>query len=230
MVAEKQAGSRGNFGCRLTDGGETGYLPAMPKDWEQHYRDSHTPWDRGGPAPPLSEWLEAHPDEISGRVMVPGCGIGHDVRAIAAACEKAAVVGLDISPTAVEQARALEPAGSERYRHGDLFDLPEGMLDSFDWVFEHTCFCAIDLDRREDYVRAVWTALRPGGQLLGLFYLDPYKDGHLAGGSSPHGCSRKELKDLFEASGRFLIREMYVPDRAYSGREGREVVAWMKRA
>lgn len=201
----------------------------MSRDWEDLYRESHTPWDRGAAAPPLIRWLEAHPDEINGRVMVPGCGIGHDVRAIAAAREGAEVVGLDISPTAVEKARGVEPVGEERYRQGDLFDLPEGMLDAFDWVIEHTCFCAIDRDRRGDYVRAAWTALRPGGQLLGVFYLNPYDDEHAPGGTPPHGCSEPELKELFEATGRFRIREMHLPDRAYPGREGRELVVWMRK-
>ena len=201
----------------------------MPNDWEQHYRESHTPWDRGEPAPPLIHWLETHPDEMSGRVLVPGCGIGHDVRAIARVRPRASVVGLDISPTAVKQARTIAPAGVERYRDGDLFDLPEGMLDSFDWVFEHTCFCAIDRESRGDYVRAVWTALRPGGQLLGVFYLDPYSEGHSPGEDPPHGCSLEELRELFEASRRFRICETNLPERAYPGREGREIVVWMKR-
>jgi SAM-dependent methyltransferase len=201
----------------------------MQPDWEQHYRDQFTPWDKGVPAPPLVDWLAAHPGEISGRVLVPGCGLGHDARAIAASHQDAEVVGLDLSPTAVAMAREIPPVNGERYKEGDLFDLPEGMLAAFDWVWEHTCFCAIDPTMREDYVRAVWTALRPGGQLLGVFYLDPYDDEHQPGGGPPHGSSQAELEERFVKSGRFEMVEQFVPANAYPGREGRELLVRMRR-
>lgn len=201
----------------------------MQPDWEQHYRDEHTPWDKGEPAPPLVDWLAAHPGEMTGRVLAPGCGLGHDVRAIAGADPAAELVGLDISPTAVKLAREIPPVNEERYREGDLFDLPEGMLEAFDWVWEHTCFCAIDPDRRDDYVLAVWTALRPGGQLLGVFYLDPYDDEHQPGGGPPHGCTLEELAARFESGGRFEIVETHRPTSSYDGRENRELLVRMRR-
>ena len=40
-----------------------------------------------------------------GDVLVPGCGSGHDVRAIAAASPIAQVVGLDVAPSALDRAR-----------------------------------------------------------------------------------------------------------------------------
>lgn len=201
----------------------------MDTDWEQHYRDRFTPWDKGAPAPSLVDWLAAHPGEMRGRVMVPGCGLGHDARAIAASHPEAEVVGLDISPTAVAMARELPAVGTERYKEGDLFDLPEGMLAAFDWVWEHTCFCAIDPALRDAYVRAVWTALRPGGQLLGVFYLDPYDDDHQPGSGPPHGASLAEIEERFVNSGRFEISEHFVPAHAYPGREGRELLVRMRR-
>ncbi|MCB1232082.1 MAG: methyltransferase [Verrucomicrobiae bacterium] len=200
----------------------------MQPDWDQHYLDEHTPWDKGEPAPPLVNWLAAHPGEMTGRVMVPGCGLGHDVRAIASE-PGTEVVGLDLSPTAVKMAREIPQIHRERYKEGDLFDLPEGMLAAFDWIWEHTCFCAIPPELRDDYVRAVWTALKPGGQLLGVFYLDPYDDEHQPGGGPPHGSSQEELIDRFEKSGRFEIVERQVPADAYEGRENRELLVRMRR-
>lgn len=170
-----------------------------------------------------------HPGELRGRVLAIGCGLGHDVRALAASHPGVEAVGLDLSPTAVAMAREIPTVNAERYKEGDLFDLPEGMLEAFDWVWEHTCFCAIDPDRREDYVRAVWTALRPGGQLLGVFYLDPYDDEHQPGGGPPHGTSLAELEERFVQSGRFEIIDHAVPQTAYEGREGRERVVRMRR-
>ncbi len=201
----------------------------MQPDWDQHYQEKHTPWDKGEAAPPLIDWLADHAGKMVGRILVPGCGLGHDVRAIAAASAQAEVVGLDISPTAVNLAREFPEVSIERYREGDLFDLPEGMLEAFDWIWEHTCYCAIDPEKRDDYVLAAWTALRPGGRLLAVFYLDPYDDEHQPGNGPPHGTSVAEMEERFVKSGKFEIVEQFVPHRTYEGRGGRELVVEMRR-
>src|SRR5690349_15238372 len=108
----------------------------MPTDWEAQYQKGVTPWDKGAPSPGLVDFLAQEP--LSGRVLVPGCGAGHDVRVIAPQAEE--VVGIDIAPSAVEIARGLPAAGRERYELADLFDLPAPLRGSFDWVWEHTCF------------------------------------------------------------------------------------------
>ena len=72
-------------------------------DWEQLYREGETPWEKGAAHPALIRWLNENP--LSGRVLVPGCGFGYDVRALAAT--GAEVVGLDIAPSAITTARAV---------------------------------------------------------------------------------------------------------------------------
>ena len=195
----------------------------MPTDWESCYRIGETPWDKGEPAPPLLEWLAQPGHRLQGSVLVPGCGLGHDVRAIAATGQTHETVGLDVSPAALEQARRQPVTGNEIYVQADLFDLPPEYLGRFDWVFEHTCFCAIDPARRADYVRAVAGALKPGGHLLAIFYLDPWAGGEPPppGGGPPFATSTEELDRLF--AGSFDVLEEAVPTRAYRGREGREL-------
>ncbi len=204
-------------------------LPETSPDWDQFYREGHTPWDKGAPAPPLLEWLSANPAAIRGRVLVPGSGLGHDVRAIAALPQVEEVVGLDLSPTAVAQASALPGTGTESHRLGDFLDLAPEHRGVYDWLWEHTCFCAIEPDRREAYVAAAHAAIKPGGYLLAVFYLDPYDDEHRPGEGPPHGTSLEELEDRFAGSGAFVIEESYVPRRAYPGREGLERVLRMSR-
>lgn len=189
----------------------------MPTDWEDHYRRGETPWEKGAPSPGLVEFLAVEP--VHGRVLVPGCGFGHDVRALAATAEE--VVGIDLAPSAVAAAQAAPRAGREQYEVADLFALPPHWRGSFDWVWEHTCFCAIDPAQRTAYVEAVAGALRPGGHLLAVFYLDPGNDSPDEG--PPFEVSVAELDRLFAP--RFeLIRE-WLPASAYAGREGRE---WMR--
>ena len=195
----------------------------MPTDWNTNYRAGDTPWDKGAAAPPLLEWLEKPGHRLNGEVLVPGCGLGHDARALAADGELR-VCGLDIAPAALVKAGLRPRVGSETYIEGDLFALPEPLQGRFDWVFEHTCFCAIEPARRGDYVRAVAGALRAGGRLLAIFYLRPWDKGEPPPpeGGPPFGTSREELDGLFAE--RFELLEEAVPGRAYAGREGRELL------
>ena len=189
----------------------------MPTDWEDRYRTGDMPWDKGSPSPGLVDFLTAEP--VRGRVLVPGCGLGYDVRALAATADE--VVGVDLAPSAVKGARAFPSVGGERYEVANLFALPARLRGSFDWVWEHTCFCAIDRELRPAYVEAVAGALRPGGHLLAVFYLDPGQD-HPDDGP-PFGVSLATLDALFAP--RFTLLREWLPPRAYTGREGRE---WMR--
>ena len=201
----------------------------MTTDWEGRYLAADTPWDKGAAHPALVQWLAAHPGRMTGHVLVPGCGLGHDARMIAATEPSARVVGLDIAPSAVAAASRRKNPGNAVFREGDLFDLPPELLGRFDWIWEHTCFCAIDIDRRDDYVAAVWRALAPGGHLLGVFYLDPYRGDHRPGGGPPHGCTLDELASRFERVGGFTRVSAEAPASTYPGREGCErIIMWQR--
>ncbi len=190
-------------------------------DWENRYQARDTPWEKGAAAPPLVDWLSRH--EIAGRVLVPGCGSGHDVRALARA--GAEPIGIDIAPSAIARAESFPRAGRERYRSGNLFALPPELSGVFDWAFEHTCFCAIEPKRRADYIAAIATALKPRGHLLAIFYLEPGHD-H-PGDGPPFGVTHTELDALFD--GRFETLGEYVPAVSYPGREGRELLRVLRR-
>ncbi len=190
-------------------------------DWEQHYLDDHTPWDKGEPSPGLLQFLAKAP--LTGQILVPGCGLGHDVRAIASASPAAEVVGLDVAPSAIRGARELSQLPNETYVEGDFFRLPAEYVGAFDWIWEHTCFCAIDPEMRGGYVQAVRRVLKPSGQLLGVFYLDPYDEEHCReDGRPPFGCTVDELESRFGPS--FQIVDSWSPTATYEGREERE---WM---
>jgi len=187
-------------------------------DWESRYQSHDTPWEKGAPSPGLVEYLEVNPP-LDGKVLVPGCGWGHDVRTISNSTNE--VIGLDIAPSAIKGSESFPKAGRESYRLEDLFNLPSGMRGAFDWVWEHTCFCAIDPSMRQAYAQAVAGALKPGGHLLAIFYLDPGNDDENDG--PPFGVTLKQLDAFFQESFQ-LVRE-WLPTRAYPGREGRE---WMR--
>ncbi|MEM7383665.1 MAG: methyltransferase domain-containing protein, partial [Verrucomicrobiota bacterium] len=169
--------------------------------------------------PALVDWLRTH--SMGGRVLVPGCGRGHDVIVLAASSAQPTVVGLDLSPSALSEARApSRPSKRVRWVEGDFFqppdDLPSG---GFDWIWEHTCYCAIDPADRAMYVEAAARALRPGGHLLGVFFLNPRDDPDPTIGP-PFNTSREALDRQFD--GAFEMKERRAWFRTYPGREGRE--------
>lgn len=166
------------------------------------------------------EALERVP--VRGDVLVPGCGLGHDVRALAAA--GALPVGLDIAASAVAAAQAQPARGGERYVLADLFALPPSLVSAFDWIWEHTCYCAIDPSARPGYVEACARALRPGGQFLGVFYLDPGQALSTAG--PPFETTLSSLEQHF--SKYFTLIQEWAPRRTYPGREGREWIRWYR--
>lgn len=180
-----------------------------PVNWENRYREGDTPWEKGAPAPPLRAWLSRN--SVHGDVLVPGCGIGEDSRLLAA--QGARVTGLDIAASAVNRARGIHPVASETYRLGDICDLPPDLHAAFDWVFEHTCFCAIHPSLREAYVRGVYAALRPGGRLLGLFYP---RTGNPPGEGPPYPATPEELDEWFARG--FSLLHRWIPEVGYPGR------------
>jgi SAM-dependent methyltransferase len=196
-------------------------------DWDQRYQTGDMPWEKGAPAPPLLEWLQTR-GALHGKILVPGCGYGNDVRAIAAVSPDAKVVGLDISALAIKRAREFPIAGQEVYQLGDLLSLGQDFSGEFQWVFEHTCFCAMDPQLRAAYVCAIAGALRPRGFLLAIFFLNPWDEGEdPAEGGPPFGVSITELDQLFEPA--FEQIEERHPRCSFPGREGREIIRLLRK-
>lgn len=189
-------------------------------DWNARWIEGDTPWDKGAPAPPLLEFLKSDEgSHLSGAdVLVPGCGSGHDVRALAE--HGAKPIGMDVSKKALEYAGSFQAVGNETYVLGDFLEWTDG---SYDAIWEHTCFCAIDPARRRDYAEAAARLIRPGGHLIGVFFLNPWDPGEEEQGP-PFGATREEIQAYFGT--RFALKSEKIPETAYAGREGRE---WLVR-
>jgi hypothetical protein len=71
------------------------------------------------------------------------------------------VTGLDLAPSAVHRAeqRTAEDGLEAKFRLGDF--LRDRTGETFDWVFEHTLFCAIHPSERELYVEAALLLAAP---------------------------------------------------------------------
>ena len=69
--------------------------------WDQRYREGGDGWELGRPAPPLEQALRHDPrmPQPPARVLVPGCGRGHEAALLAALGFEA--IGLDVSGEAL---------------------------------------------------------------------------------------------------------------------------------
>jgi methyl halide transferase len=195
-------------------------------DWEARYQIGDTPWEKGLAAPPLLELLEKIETSEwgAGPVLVPGCGLGHDVRALAEL--GIPVVGVDLSPSAVSRAGEFPRVGEETYELADFLNQAWSVGRKFSAIWEHTCFCAIDPSMRGQYAQTVADCLEDGGLLAGVFFLSPYDAGDEKIGP-PFETSIEELDRWFSPN--FQRIGGWVPAVAYPGREGREWIGLFRK-
>lgn len=182
-------------------------------NWDQRYERQDTPWDKGEPAPGLVDWLKKQSLELETRVLVPGCGRGHD--ASAWGMKGFETTGIDLSNLALEGARqSYEALPNLAFFPGNfLEDEPQ---EPYDLIFEHTLYCAISPDRREDYAKALPRWLKPGGYFLAIHFIFP-----LSEEGPPFGASREEIINRFQRQCTLL--EDWKP-RHFEGRKDEE---WM---
>jgi SAM-dependent methyltransferase len=185
--------------------------------WEKKYRERKDRWDLGCPAPPLINLLASEQAPKAGRLAVLGCGSGQDAMLFASAGFD--VVGFDIAPTAVERAQGTAKARNlnVRFLERNIFDLGAELPGCFDFVLEHTCFCAIDPSLRNQYVQMVTTILRPAGQLIALFST------HNQPGGPPFGIKPQEILDLFIPHFEVILFQAATDSITY--RQGKEHLA-----
>jgi SAM-dependent methyltransferase len=186
--------------------------------WENLYQAGDMRWEKGAPSPGLVDFLATHPNLPGETVCVPGGGTGHDAGEWAKAGFR--VYGYDIAPSAVRLSQERARAGGWRaeFRVADF--LRDAPPFCFDWLFEHTLFCAIQPAERERYVQAAARWLKPGGYYLSINYFIPDTDG------PPFGVTRNEIMLRFESA--FELLEEWVP-RSYPNRTGLERAFWWRK-
>lgn len=196
----------------------------MSLDWNARYQAGETPWEKGEPHPELPFLLSEHRKlfvEARG-ILVPGCGVGHDAAKIREVAQ-GTLVALDLSGEAIERGKTRYPGVGIEWEVGDLFEY-EG---DFDLVFEHTCFCAIPIVRRRDYVATMERLIGSGGYLVGIFFPNPDHEGEEG---PPFGVAVEDLHRFFEEG--FELVWSQEPQKTFKSREGdgRELcMVWRRR-
>ncbi len=189
--------------------------------WNQRYLDKNTGWDLGQVAPPFVRLVESGMLPVGGRVLIPGAGRCHEGIYLAGCGFD--VTCVDFAPEAVREARdAADRAGVKmEVLEEDFFELDPRIHGRFDYLIEHTCFCAIDPSMREAYAEKSFQMIRPGGMLIGLFYA------HGREGGPPWTTTESEIRTLFAK--RFDLIDLAVSDCSVDSRKGEELLGRLQR-
>lgn len=169
-------------------------LSLGPMFWSDIYKQNRAGWDLDQPAPALIDMLPRLKLPKS-KILVLGCGYGHDAAFLAQ--HGHIVTALDYSKEAIEGARQkYGHIGNLHFVELDLFKIPHSWNESYDLIFEQTCYCAVAPSQRNDLV-ALWKRLlHSQGQLMGIFFANEKREGPPFGGSEWE--IRERLKNHFQ--------------------------------
>ena len=190
------------------------------EDWENHYETNDLGWDLGEVAPPFVRlWEERKLSPC--KVIIPGCGRGHE--AIFLAEHGFQITAVDYTCGAV---RLLDDALKTKHLSGkvlrhDFFELDSSYNNSFDLMLENTFFCAINPIMRQKYVATAERILKSGALLVGLFY-ETGKEG-----GPPFNTRKVDIEENF--SELFMIESLGKTCHSTKQRQGKEWSAIFKK-
>lgn len=176
------------------------------QEWENRYQQRQTGWDRGAASPNLRYWLDSA-YLIPCRILVPGCGNGHEVVALAA--QGFDVVAIDIAPTPINnlrQALDLQNLTAELVQA----DFLEWRTEApFDAIYEQTSLCALPPEIWPQYENSLYQWLKPKGKLFAQFMQTGKEDG------PPFHCEVDAMNGLFDSQ-RWLWSDEHKTDVIHS--------------
>ncbi|WP_298293216.1 methyltransferase domain-containing protein [Thiomonas sp.] len=166
--------------------------------WNERFRTGTTGWDRGAVHPRLQQQLGDGTLKPC-RILVPGCGAGHEVLALATAGFD--VTALDYADEAVQRVRTRLAASGLRAEVVQADVRNWQPAQPFDAVWEQTCLCALYPDDWPRYGAQLHRWLAPGGWLHVLFMQVP-RPGAAQGWveGPPYHCDINAMRAVFPAT------------------------------
>lgn len=193
-----------------------------PDYWEYRYKHRTDNWDLGTPTPVFEELLNSDKLENSGKIVVIGCGRGHD--AILFAKNNYLVTAIDFSASAIRETRKHAKKAKVHIEtiEANIFELPGKLLHKFDYVLEYVTYCAIEPERRIEFLDNIQRMLKPGGIFIGLFFPIDKRDG-----GPPFAVDIKEIESHLSKTLKLIYSE--IPKSSVKPRLGKEMLMLWKK-
>jgi SAM-dependent methyltransferase len=186
--------------------------------WSQIYQTETPRWELNQAAPALVDMIPRLKMPRS-RVLVLGCGSGNDAAELAKAGHL--VTAVDISPEAISRAKAkYSQVPGLTFIQSDVFALGEEHTKSYDLVFEHTCFCAIPPERRNELIGVWRRCLVEGGHLLAVLFTMERRS------APPFGGTEWEYRERLKKNFQFLFWGRW--QKSIDRRQGKELLVYAK--
>jgi methyl halide transferase len=211
-----------------TDINESGY-------WDEAYRAERDGWDMGTPTPVFVDLLDRYGMDLrpiggtefsalgrTPRVLVPCSGRGYDALLFAERGWDVTAVDFSAEPLSWLHAERGKRGVELRVLQADMFPLGKEYPSHFDLLLEYTCVCAIEPQRRTEFLRFAAETLRPGGILLALLF--PV-DGRPGG--PPFSIDVEEFKT--DAEAHFVLTHESTPATSVKPRLGKETLLVLER-
>ncbi len=187
------------------------------KFWTDAYANKEDAWDMQGPSPVLLAHFPKTAKNLKNgsEILIPGAGRGHD--AIFFENLGYSTTALDFSPTAEMEFHALYSNSKIKFLKDDIFLYLDKNKSAFDGIFEHTIYCAIDPERRREYISKILGALKPGGLWFGVQFLRTAPFG------PAFGNTQWEIREMIQDT--FNILEWELTKNSHPARMGQEMWA-----
>ena len=142
-------------------GDVTGWFDALYA--EANGDNEKIPWADLEPNKFLVKFAEKTKLQGNGRkALIVGCGLGDDAKYLRELGFE--VTGFDISPTAIEWAKKLNP--EIHFEVADLFNPPKEWLNTFEFVLEIYTIQPLPLDLRPKVIDSIANFIAPNGKIL----------------------------------------------------------------
>ncbi len=184
--------------------------------WDAAYTTDSAPWDIGRPQ---SVWIQlADAGQITPPILDSGCGTGEHTLLLAE--RGLEVLGIDISPAAVDAARAkaTRRGANATFDVGDVLAL-DRLGRRYATVIDSGVFHVFDDSDRARYVASLAAVLDPGGLVYVLCFSE-----HTPGTTGPRRVTQAELRAAFAESWQverieatqLEVRKDYAPEPAHA--------------
>lgn len=184
----------------------------MRQFWEKHWKTNNLGWDIGYPSPPIVDYMQNYANKDAA-ILIPGCGNAYEAEYLLKNGFKDISL-IDISPTAVDRLnKKFKDTENVKIFCADFF---AHQRTTYDLIIEQTFFCALNPEKRLNYVNHTADLLKDGGKLIGLLFgvEFPFE-------GPPFGGDRADYEKLFKT--RYHLRKLKIAENSIKPREGNEL-------